>query len=133
MLYLLSRKIDENVKKFKKIILEKVTFLELLYSFFIVLELAWNCMQACSVTTVMSYSSRPYGLQSFRLLCPCDSLGKNTGMGCHAFLQRIFPTQGSTLHLPHCRQTFYPRATWEASGILTYAKQDITYLALHIF
>ena len=24
-----------------------------------------------------------------------DSLGKNTGMGCHALLQGIFPTQGS--------------------------------------
>ena len=33
------------------------------------------------------------------LLCPSDSPGKNTGVGCHAFLQRIFPTQGSNLHL----------------------------------
>jgi len=30
---------------------------------------------------------------------PWDSPGKNTGVGCHAFLQEIFPTQGSTLHL----------------------------------
>ena len=30
---------------------------------------------------------------------PCDSPGKNTGVGCHVLLQRIFPTQGSTLHL----------------------------------
>ena len=29
-----------------------------------------------------------------RLLCPWDSPGKNTGVGCHAFLQGIFPTQG---------------------------------------
>ena len=28
------------------------------------------------------------------LLCPCDSPGKNTGVGCHALLQGIFPTQG---------------------------------------
>ena len=28
-----------------------------------------------------------------------DSLGKNTGMGCHALLQGIVPTQGSDLHL----------------------------------
>ena len=28
-----------------------------------------------------------------RLLCPWDSPGKNTGVGCHAFLQGIFPTQ----------------------------------------
>ena len=30
-----------------------------------------------------------------RFLCPWDSLGKNTGVGCHALLQGIFPTQGS--------------------------------------
>ena len=34
-----------------------------------------------------------------RLLCPCDSPGKNTGVGCHFLFQRIFPTQGSNLHL----------------------------------
>ena len=36
-----------------------------------------------------------------RLLCPWNSPGKNTGMGCHFLLQRIFPTQGSNLHLLH--------------------------------
>ena len=29
-----------------------------------------------------------------RLLCPWDSPGKNTRVGCHALLQGIFPTQG---------------------------------------
>ena len=33
--------------------------------------------------------------------------GKNTGVGCHFLLQDIFPTQGSNLGLPHCRQTLY--------------------------
>ena len=28
-------------------------------------------------------------------------------MGCHFLLQRIFPTQGSNLALPHSRQMFY--------------------------
>ena len=28
-------------------------------------------------------------------------------MGCHFLLQGIFPTQGSNLGLPHCRQTLY--------------------------
>ena len=39
-----------------------------------------------------------------RLLCPWDSPAKNTGVGSHALLQRIFPTQGSHLrlfYLPH--------------------------------
>ena len=36
-----------------------------------------------------------------RRLCPWDSLGNNTRMGCHALLQGIFPTQGCHLHLFH--------------------------------
>ena len=33
-----------------------------------------------------------------------DSPGKNTGVGCHALLQGIFPTQGSNLRPLHHRQ-----------------------------
>ena len=36
-----------------------------------------------------------------------DFPGKNTGVCCHALLQGIFPTQGSNLGLPHCRQILY--------------------------
>ena len=36
-----------------------------------------------------------------------DSPGKNTGVGGHALLQGIFPTQGSNPGLPHCGQTLY--------------------------
>ena len=36
---------------------------------------------------------------------PRDSPGKNTGVGCHALLQGIFPTQRSNLGLLHCRQS----------------------------
>ena len=43
-----------------------------------------------------------------RLLCPWSSPDKNTGVGCLSLLQGIFPTQGSNLGLPHCRQTLYP-------------------------
>ena len=32
------------------------------------------------------------------------SPSKNTGVGCHALLQGIFPTQGSNPGLPHCRR-----------------------------
>ena len=34
-----------------------------------------------------------------RLLGPLDSVGKNTGVGCCALLQGIFPTQGSNPRL----------------------------------
>ena len=42
----------------------------------------------------MSDSLQPHGPYSIRLLCPWDSPGKNTRVGCHSLLQGIFPTQG---------------------------------------
>ena len=36
-----------------------------------------------------------------------DSPGKNTGVGGHALLQGIFPTQGSNPDFLHYRQIFY--------------------------
>ena len=33
-----------------------------------------------------------------------DSPGKNMGVGCHALLQGIFPSQGSNPGLPRCRR-----------------------------
>ena len=45
---------------------------------------------SCSVDSL-----QPRGLQRARLLCPWDSPGKNTAVGCHALLQRIFLTQES--------------------------------------
>ena len=46
-----------------------------------------------------------------RFLCPWGSPGKNTGVGCYALLQRIFPTQGSNPHrlcLLHCQAGSFP-------------------------
>ena len=57
------------------------------------------CVCVCEVTSVVSDSLQPQGLSLTRLLCPWDSPGKNTGVGCGALLQGIFPTQGSKLHL----------------------------------
>ena len=51
--------------------------------------------------SVRSYSLRPHGLQPARLLGPWDSPGKNSGVGCHALVQGIFPTQGLNPH-PLC-------------------------------
>ena len=36
-----------------------------------------------------------------------DSPGKNTGVGCRALIQGIFPTQGSSPGLPHGRRILY--------------------------
>ena len=52
------------------------------------------------------------------LFYPWESLGKNTGVGCHALLQGIFLTQGSNpwfLCLLNWQAVFFATsATWEA-------------------
>ena len=57
--------------------------------------------------SVMSDSLQHHGLQPARLLCPWNSPGKNIGVGCHALLWGIFPTQGSNQSLLHCRRILY--------------------------
>ena len=52
------------------------------------------CACVSSVASVLSDSFQPDELQPAGLLCPWDSPGKNTGVGRHALLQGIFPTQG---------------------------------------
>ena len=41
----------------------------------------------CCVASVVSDSVQPHRRQPTRLLCPWDSPGKNTGVGCHFLLQ----------------------------------------------
>ena len=65
------------------------------------------CVRACSASSVMSNSLKPYGLQPTRLLCPWNYPGKNIGVGCYFLLHGIFQTQGSNPGLPHCRQIFH--------------------------
>ena len=65
------------------------------------------CILRCSV---MSKSLQAHGLYPARLLGPWDSSGTNTGVGCHALLQGIFPTQGSNLHLLYLLH-------WQASSL----------------
>ena len=57
----------------------------------------FSCVQLCVIV----------GLHPARLLCPWDSLGKNTGVGSHSFFQGIFLTQGLNLGLRHCKQNLY--------------------------
>ena len=44
-------------------------------------------LYVCVSRSVMSDCLQPHGLWPSRLLCPCDSLGKSTGVGCHFLLQ----------------------------------------------
>ena len=47
-----------------------------------------------------------------------DSPDKNTGVGCHSLLQRIFPIQGSNLRLLHHRQILHHWATRKPNFII---------------
>ena len=52
--------------------------------------------------SVVSDSLWPHGLYK-----PWNSPGQNTGVGILSLLQKIFPTQGSSPGLPHCRRILY--------------------------
>ena len=54
-----------------------------------------TCMHACQVTSVMCNSLQPYGLYPTGLHSPWQYPSKNSGVGRHALLQGIFPTQVS--------------------------------------
>ena len=47
------------------------------------------CCCCCQVASVVSDSVRPHRQKPTRLPRPWDSSGKNTGVGCHFFLQCI--------------------------------------------
>ena len=56
--------------------------------------------------SVLCDSLQPHKLQPTRLLCPWDSPGKSTGVGCHFLLQGIFPTRGQNPCLLHWQAGF---------------------------
>ena len=56
-----------------------------------------SCATLCDPTDCSPPGSSVHG----------DSPGKDTGVGCHALLQGIFPTQGSDTGLLHCGQILH--------------------------
>jgi len=71
----------------------------------------------------MSDSVRPHRRQSTRLLCPWDSPGKNTGVGCHFLLQCMKVKSESevaqscpTLSKPHGLQPTRLLHPWDFPG-----------------
>ena len=48
-----------------------------------------SCCCCCWIASVVSDFVRPHRRQPTRLPCPWDSPGKNTGVGCHFFLQCV--------------------------------------------
>ena len=57
--------------------------------------------------SVMSETLQSHGLGPTRLICPRNSLVKDTEVGCHFLFWGIFLTQGSNPGLPHCRKILY--------------------------
>ena len=68
--------------------------------------------------SAVSDSLRPHGLQPIRLLCPWNSLGKNTGVGSHFLLPGIFLIQGSNLHLLQWQADSLPLRHHQESSFL---------------
>ena len=64
-------------------LLKKTSHLKLMNLYFS----TCSCCCCCQVASVMSDSVLPHRQQPTRLPHPWDSLGKNTGVGCHFLLQ----------------------------------------------
>ena len=75
-----------------------------LYLYELHLSVALSVCVSCSVA---SDSLWHHGLWPAKLLCSWNSPGKNTGVGSLFLLQGIFPTQGLSPCLLHCRQILY--------------------------
>ena len=71
------------------------------------LSLWLNCAVLCLVTQSCPTLCNPMDCSLPGSSVHQDSSGKYTGVGCHALLQGIFPTQGSNPGLPHCRRILY--------------------------
>ena len=75
------------------------------YGAVVLLSSSSVCVLSCSV---MSDSCNTIDcMWPARLLYPWDSPGRNTELGCHFFLQGIFPTQEWSPGLLNCRQILY--------------------------
>ena len=90
-----------------------LTYLYKLQTIWIV---AWMCVCVCAFACVCactpSFSLAQFfatpGAVACQVLCPWDSTGENTGVGCHFLLQGVFLTQGwSNSWLLHCRHILY--------------------------
>ena len=68
------------------------------------------CCVLCWIASVISNSLQYYGPQSARLLCPRDSPGKSTGVGCPALLPGIFLNQAWNPCLLHWQAGSLPLA-----------------------
>ena len=91
--------------------------------------------RTCSVNSIVSNSLWHCRMPA-RLLCPRDSPGKNTGVGCHALLQGICLTHRLNPHLLcllHFRQILYPLSHLESPSVACFWSLFSWYLWVHTF
>ena len=71
--------------------------------------LVCSCSDLVLITCNMKSESESCSVMSdsLWLYSPWNSPGQNTTVGSLSLLQGIFPTQGSSPGLPHCRQILY--------------------------
>ena len=74
------------------------------------------CVLSCSVVSNSVIPWTVYSPPGFSV--HGNSPGKNTGVGCNALLQGIFPTKGSNPGLLHYRQILYRLSHWGSPRIL---------------
>ena len=87
---------------------------------------------ALSTECVLSHSVVSHsGLEPTRLLCPWNSPGKNTGVGCHSLLQGSFPNHRLNQSLLHCRQILH-HLSHQKNPKVTFQIQ-ICFLPFYIF
>ena len=85
----------------------------------VIYRAACVCMCVCVPTQSRLTLCDPVDCSPTRLLCPWDSPGKNTGVGCLGLLQRIFPIQKSMS--PALAGGFFTTSTaWEAHVVKCY-------------
>ena len=93
---------------------------------------AYCCCRCCQVASVMSDSVWPHGLQPTRLLCPWNSPGKNTGVGCHFLLHSgILLRHKKGWNNAICSYMVGPRdyhSKWSKSDRERQMPYDITYM-----
>ena len=87
------------------------------------------CVHPLSHSVVSNSSVTPWTLLA-RLLHPWDFPGRNTGVGCHFLLQRIFPTQGSSLGLLYWQAGFLPS---EPPGKLICVRVRVLVCEIHTY
>ena len=92
-------------------------------------ELSWPLWKwKCSLLSLVWLFETPWTAIAHEASLPMEFSDKNTGVGCHSFLQGIFLTQGLNMGLLHCRQFLYwlsyqrsPMLQWvyiEAQGLV---------------